>query len=200
MNLVHMADARTWLIQKRLLHISLQMSDGHQHSPKKKPLPHHSPLDTTLTSLGHELATAQGGWQECMICCQRWHKRHRQQIISKGSCPGAVLWEPGRIPEIPATVIPGSDLTFAGQTVHRTHHVAYKRGLVICLKCGALSHGARVVSLSDECTGQPRSAFTSSCIRNFRVGIHPYGRIRQGRPPRWPKRRRSPIPDFFRDS
>ena len=41
MNLVHMVDARTWMIQKRLLHISMQMSDGHQHSPKKQPL---SPL------------------------------------------------------------------------------------------------------------------------------------------------------------
>ena len=196
MNLVHMVDARTWMIQKRLLHISMQMSDGHQHSPNKKPLPHYSPLDRALTNLGHELVTAQDGWQECIKCCQWWHKRNRRDIITKGPCPGATIWEPGRIPEIPAVVTRGSDLIFAGQTVHRTHHVAWKRGLVICLKCGALSHGAKMICLSDECPGQPRSGFTSSCLRNFRVGIHPYGNLRHGKPPKWPLKKLDPCPDF----
>ena len=39
-NLVYMTDARAWMIQKRLLHISQMMSDGHARSPKeKKPVP-----------------------------------------------------------------------------------------------------------------------------------------------------------------
>ena len=176
------------------------MSDGHQHSPKKKPLPHYSPLDRSLTNLGHKLATGQDGWQECIKCCQWWHKRHRRDIITKGPCPGAVIWEPGKIPEIPAPVTRGSDFIFAGQTVHRTHQVAWKRGLVICLKCGALSHGAKMICLSDECSGQPRSAFTASCLKNFGVGNHPYGKLRYGKPPKWPLKKLDPCPEFFRES
>lgn len=199
MNFVHMVNFRIWVIQERLLHISIQMADGHQHSPKKKPLPHYSPPDTTLTSLGHQLATAQDGWQECMICCQWWHKRTCSDMIQKGPCPGARLWEPGRVPDIPAIVTRGSDFVYAGHIVHRTHQVAYKMGLVVCLKCGALSHGAKVICLSDECSGQLRSAFTSRCIRNFRVGRHPHDNLRNGRPLRWPLGRRAPIPEFFKD-
>merc|ERR1712078_767085 len=101
MNLVYMTDARTWRIQKRLLHISLQMSDGHSNSPKeKKPVPHTSPLNTALANLGHDIITGNDGWQECTKCCQRWHMQ-RKSIIERGKCPGIPVWDPGPIPEIP---------------------------------------------------------------------------------------------------
>ena len=106
--------------------------------PQKEVFTPSNPFDTTLTSLGHELATTPDGWQECMTCCQRWHQRNRRDIIKIGPRPGVRLWELGKIPDIPAAVTSGSDFIFAGQTVHRTHNVAYKRGLVICLKYGAL--------------------------------------------------------------
>ena len=102
MNLVYMTDARTWRIQKRLLHISLQMSDGHHNSPKeKKPVPHTSPLNEALANLDHDIITGNDGWQECTKCCQRWHMRQRKSIIERGKCPGIPVCDPGPIPEIP---------------------------------------------------------------------------------------------------
>ena len=190
-----MTDARAWRIQKRLLHISLQMSDGHHNSPKeKKPVPHTSPLNVALANLDHDIITGNDGWQECTKCCQRWHMRQRRSIIERGKCPGIPVWDPGPIPEIPRLAPKGSELVYGSKIVHRSHRIAYNRGLVICLKCGALSHGTRVVHLNEVCFGKPRGAWARGCLRNFRQGRHPSGD--RGK---WPKRRRDPVPEEFRE-
>ena len=168
------------------------MSDGHSHPPKeKKARKHHSPLNATLANLGHNLVTHEDGWQECMVCCQRWHKRQRQSIITRGNCPGAPVWDEGPLPEIPRILPKGS--SHGSKVVHRSHRVAYKRGLIICLRCGALSHGTKVVHLNEECRGKPRSPWASGCLEKFRKGVHPHGD--RGK---LPLRRRDPVPETFR--
>ena len=111
-----------------------------------------------------------------------------------GECPGPGIWDAGTLPDIPARVRNGSQIVWAGRVIHQTHRVVWKQGLIICLKCGSLSHGTRVNNLVDECLGCPGSAFTARNLRNFRMGRHPYG---EGR--RWPAGRRDPVPDIFQD-
>ena len=135
-----------------------------------------------------------GGKKECMVCCQCWHSRQRRSIITKGKCPGAPVWEPGPLPEIPWILPKGSQLIHGSKIVHKSHRLAYKRGLLICLRCGALSHGTRIINLSEECFGKPRSQWALGCFKNFRADRHPNGT--RGR---WPKRRRDPIPEVYRE-
>ena len=155
-------------------------------------MPHTNPLNKALANLGHDILTHDDGWQECMICCQHWHMRQRNSIIKRGECPGIPVWDPGHLPEIPRILPKGSELMYGSKVVHRSHRIAYRRGLIICLRCGALSHGTRVVHLNEVCSGRPRGSWATNGLKNFRKGKHP-----RGDNGKWPKRRRDPIPDEF---
>ena len=61
-------------------------------------------------------------------------------------------------------------------------------------KVFALSHGARADYIGEECIVRRGRAFTTSCLRNFRLGRHPYGSRGD-----WPHRRRDHIPDIVKE-
>ena len=86
-------------------------------------------------------------------------------------------------PPKPQKVRKGSEITWAGQQLHKTHNLAHRKGIIICFQCGAYSQGARVRYLVDECQGRPHSASMGYALKMFRMGNHPFG-------PRgvWPQR------------
>ena len=61
-------------------------------------------------------------------------------------------------------------------------------------KVFALSQGTRADYLGEECIVRRGRAFTTSCLRNFWLGRHPYGSRGD-----WPHRRRDHIPDIVKE-
>ena len=61
-------------------------------------------------------------------------------------------------------------------------------------KVFALSHGTRADYVGEECIVRRGRAFTTSCLRNLRLGKHPYGSRGD-----WPHRRRDHIPDIVKE-
>ena len=61
-------------------------------------------------------------------------------------------------------------------------------------KVFASSQGTRADYLGEECIVRRGRAFTTSCLRNFRLGRHPYGSRGD-----WPHRRRDHIPDIVKE-
>ena len=138
-----------------------------------------------------------GMYYRCSLCGQQWNKRHRNKVISYGVCPGPSIWgeNQGMHPDIPKNVAPGSELIWAGVKLHKSHNIVWKQGLVICMRCGALSQGIRVKHISEECKGKPgKATFPSACLRRFRCGAHPYGP--KGK---WPLPPAARCPDCFTD-
>ena len=171
--LVHIVDARTWLIQKRLLAIVKIALERHEKIPRE-PIPKANALDKDIEECGHIVVQSDDGWHDCMACGQRWHKRDRRKIIGMGHCQANQLWgHVGVDPDVPKLVKRGSGIVWAGHMLHRTHVMAWKRGLVICMRCGSLSQGKRVGHLCEECPGRPRSSWGKGCLKAFREGGHP---------------------------
>ena len=61
-------------------------------------------------------------------------------------------------------------------------------------KVFASSQGTRADYLGEECIVRRGRAFTTTCLRNFRLGRHPYGSRGD-----WPHRRRDHIPDIVKE-
>ena len=99
--------------------------------------------------------------------------------------------DPGAPKQMPPNA--GSGIIWAGKRLHDTHKISWKRGLAICLKCGACSNGNRVGHLIDVCPGVPRSSFAAFGLRSYRNGGLPYG-------PRgkWPLHSRAQAPAIFK--
>ena len=136
-------------------------------------------LDTKLEELGHHLELDKSGeYYSCLHCGQRWNKKHRRRVIEYGVCPGPKIWceNQGMLFDIPRNVAPGCEIIWAGQKLHKSHDIVWKQGLVICMRCGALSQGIRVKHLSEKCKGcSGKASFPGICLKRFRCGAHPYG-------------------------
>ena len=133
-------------------------------------------LNTKLEECGHILEVDQKGWYSCLQCGQTWHSKHRKDIIAQGKCPGPKIWETtpsGMYPDIPKSVVIGSELVWAGHKIHKTHNICWKRGLVICMRCGCLSQGRRIVGLVKKCRGRTGENNSRNRLIRFRCGRHP---------------------------
>ena len=143
---------------------------------KLQPMARINQLNSRLEECGHHLEENQGGWYSCLQCGQSWHLKHRHFIIAQGQCPGPKIWETipsGMYPDIPKRVVLGSELVWAGQKIHQTHNTCWKQGLVICMRCGCLSQGTRIVGLVRKCRGRTGDNNSRIRLRRFRCGMHP---------------------------
>ena len=179
MNLVRQIDAETWLILKRLVKI-VQTSIPQHCKQELTPMARINTIDNKLEELGHHLEIDKSGNRySCSTCGQCWNKQQRNMVISYGVCPGPSIWgeNQGMLPEIPRNLARGSELIWAGHKIHKTHSIVWKRGLVICMRCGSLSQGRRVGHLIEKCKGVPKKGdFPGACLKRFRNGDHPYPR------------------------
>ena len=138
--------------------------------------PYHSRLDKALEELGHDIIKEKQHTM-CGRCGQTWDDRHRSEVLQMGTCPGPGKW--GRIencPDNPTIANRGSCILWKGHKLHKTHVVAWKRGLIMCIRCGSYAQGARVRYLIDECPRRANTAAKAAALKAFRKGNHPLGR------------------------
>ena len=143
---------------------------------KLQPMARINQLNSLLEECGHHLEEGQGGWYSCLQCGQTWHSKHRRYIIAQGQCPGPKIWvttPSGMYPDIPKSVVAGSELVWAGQKIHKSHNVSRKQGLVICIRCGSYSQGTRIIGLVTKCKGRAGDNNSRIRFKRFRCGMHP---------------------------
>ena len=129
-------------------------------------------MDTSLTDLGHEVDHNMHK-QTCIKCSQTWTKATRADIIDKGLCPGLGSWDNHRMPEIPRRYVGSSAMMWAGREIHISHSIHYLKGIIFCIKCGALSQGRFVQKLAQPCLRTPANDTAYYGLKRMKDGRHP---------------------------
>ena len=170
-NLISWIDATAWLVQKRLL----KACELSLHYTKKEEAPVPMPRTTmfdTLHGLGHELIVV-GKRDHCNRCITNWHKDDRRSIIDRGRCnPDMWGMAPPLCKNVPWVVPIGKEMVFGGKTIHATHHLAWYRGILYCLRCGCYSE-LRVRLLSNICKMKPSGVQAAHGLKRMKEGLHP---------------------------
>ena len=183
------------MTQKRLTAVARVVFEYRPRTIKDEPAREvGSVLDGQIEQLGHTIVKEDNGWGNCLGCGQRWHNRHRRQILTLGPCPNEALWgDMNYDSSIPKRVSRGCGIVWAGQTLHRSHALSWTRGLVICMRCGSYSQGTRVRYLSEVCGGNPKSKHGRASLKAYREGRHPMGSLGT-----WPFDSDVPCPIVFK--
>ena len=134
-----------------------------------------SPLYAKLYELGHRMAEDDKGIQGCLICGKQWTLKNRSSIIAEGPCIGYRLAKPLKVPEIdsePWSSAKGSEVYHKGIKLHRSHHLAYHRGVTYCMICGYFAD-RKTHKLKLGCTGPPNGQQRKRVRDNLLAGIYP---------------------------
>ena len=111
-----------------------------------------------------------------MLCGQSWFKNQRQAIIEKRECPAPGIfcsYNPV-IPDAPQIMALGSTLTWLGHEVHKSHHLAYRNGMLFCLRCA--SHSIyKVRNLALPCRMKPLHPIDRRRLKYMLEGRSPTG-------------------------
>ena len=107
----------------------------------------------------------------CLICQSTWSKSTPKSKLPDIRCPGTH-------PEVIENVftirnmfyrINHGGLTINSKIIHRSHQLAWRRGILFCVQCGAYTH-KRVGNLSRQCFMKVPSSTTRRILNNLIEG------------------------------
>ena len=129
-------------------------------------------MHDTLHDLGHEVIVV-GNRDHCTRCIINWHKADRKQMIDRGRCnPDMSGPAPPLCRDVPWVILVGKDMVFEGKSVHASHHLAWYRGILYCVRCGCYSE-TRVRLLGDKCRMKPSGTKAANGLRGIKEGLPP---------------------------
>jgi ribonuclease HI len=177
-NLIRWIDATAWLVQKRLLK-ACELSLHYTKKEERPPPPPRSTMLDTLTALGHDIIVI-GKQDHCQMCLTQWPKTDRKSMIDRGQC-NPDMWgsAPPLCRDVPWVIPTSKNMIFRGKSVHASHHLAWYRGLLYCLRCGCYSE-KRVRLLAESCKMMPSGAPAAKGLKRIKEGLHPISGTPQG--------------------
>ena len=148
-------DNRTKLVQERIIEIELRCAEARkdqeqEETPEKPTREQRQEMRAerrrqAVEAAGHELQLRAGGGWRCGICRQGASKKDFSAWIRRGRCTGVI--KDGSIKQV----------TRLGRgTLHTSHRLSYKRGVVWCRTCGAWGTQAPR-GLTKPCKGHAES-------------------------------------------
>ena len=159
------------MIQKRLLK-ACELSLRYTKKEEKPPAAPRETMYDTLLELGHGLIVNDNR-DHCLNCISNWPKTARHTQIARGRC-NPDMW--GQAPplcrDVPWVIPVGRELVYGGKTVHASHHLAWYRGILYCLRCGCYSE-TRVRLLGEHCKMKPSGLPAANGLRRIKEGLHP---------------------------
>ena len=66
----------------------------------------------------------------------------------------------------------GTQLVYQGSVVHLSHHLAWQRGILYCLRCGYLCH-KKVDKLALPCVLKPPTTKQAGVLKRLKAGMSP---------------------------
>ena len=183
-------DASTWLIQQRM------MACVQLYIPKEDHVKTEAKIRrnryTIFEELGHIPRQDLGSkWWTCCLCGSWWQDHNTRAVKGQGKCLGATSWgPPPPLPTMAWILRKGSMLHFNGRAVHPTHHLAWMRGILYCIKCGAYSV-TRLIKLGAPCRLKVLDVTTTRRLNNIRAGKFPV----KGKS--WPMQEHENVPAFI---
>jgi hypothetical protein len=150
-NIVNTIDATAWTIQKRLITICMNYLEHEKYTPKEPKPRQGSILDTSIEAHGHTIMYTPGTNSKesiCGECGQTWTKNTRQEMLHQ--CPGTIWGTPPQDIEAPWRPYHSKGIIYKGKRLHRTHKLAWIRGIMYCTVCGSYTI-TKVGSLARQC-------------------------------------------------
>ena len=184
-NIVGYIDAMTWLVQTRLLAIARsftkQPKDLFSMVTAEAGITRTSKM-FKLQEAGHSIIK-QGRRYHCCECLQEWTVHTQDKVLALGACIGTpqirMDWD---TPARPLMAERSRTLSFAGGIIHRSHHIAWYRGVTICLRCGYYATNKVVRQLGKPCTLNQVAYYGKRNLANFKApDPKPPGSLRE-----WP--------------
>ena len=167
-NVTGIYDGMAWKIRKRIVAIC-------QHYIPHIPYAKHDrePTVTTkqiLEGRGHVIESLETKYR-CLVCQSTWSKSTPKYRIPDDRCPGTH-------PEVLENTftqrnlfyrINNGGLTLNSKRIHRSHQLAWRRGILFCMQCGSYTH-KRVGNLSKPCLLRVPSKTTQRILNGMIEG------------------------------
>ena len=167
---VQWVDSTAWIIQSRLMHV-LSFIERCPKVEKEQALA--ITYRGQMAEQGHELYDINHTTHACGRCGKIWHNCSRLAIKMIEPCPGPVPWHRPQVSDNPWVAPLGAELTLGRHGLNRTHHFAWNRGLLYCLRCEKYSSILRAGKLAHPCQMRPVGPGAIHRLRRLRNGQHP---------------------------
>ena len=148
-NVTGIYDGMAWKIRKRIIAICQHYIPHMPHAKQtREPT---ATMTQILEDKGHIIENLDTRYR-CLVCQSTWSKNTPKSKIPNDRCPGTH-------PEIIENAFTHRNLfyrinhgllTLNSKVIHRSHQLAWRRGILFCTQCGSYTH-KRVGNLSKPC-------------------------------------------------
>jgi hypothetical protein len=182
-------DARAWKIQDRLVTIYQQYCDGGKPKGREDTHPTRESPISKLEKLGH-IVLEEAGRRKCAICLSTWRPGREAAVIKCGRCTGLAPKIEYIGPDGTMCTIENEGLHINGRSIHGSHCITWKRGLLYCSKCGYYTTGV-VRNLGLPCPMKPPNPAQGRMLTRIGKDLFP---TTDGK---WPLPHEVKVPSFF---